>query len=338
MNIKSKSELEVLKYLNAQMPTYRKVLGRLLNFKKLLGGSISNYRAVASFADVESMDVSGNVGGNTIQSFTAPSKIAINKYAAVVFEGDTITVLEEGMLRLEDSVSPLMQKQAAKFRTMYEALIGNYNDAVEALSQIADEHLPTEASRYFKTVRREVQKLVGSKDLPTSVQVDFVGKDVVFAYYIDSSNFVSDNTRAYVVAVARLKNVGVAFTMTEEMAVYDRIIAGRSIRSKEVSKVNTVTINKMLSMHGVSLRLSHTDLGHDESYFANLFRNHPQAREVSVDGTELNIQYEGAFPQFERDAVLLLRKDATFFRYMKKTKTNLKYKQEGRTMTFWLEG
>ncbi len=335
MNVNTATEIQLLQHLNGNVKNYRKLLGKIRNFIKAFSHK-HQFKAVAAFEDVETIDVSGNIGKTGLSKFKAPPKSEVTEFAARVFEIDTILLMEDVLERLTTSTSAIVRMQAKKQRPLYLALLDDYNSAVEALELIAEGHLPAETATYFKELFKVTGKLVGDKKLNTSLIVDFEGDNVVFAYYIDVSEYAKEET--YLVGVARIDTSRAVATVSNEATVENRVIPAKSLKSRPLNKVNAIEVNKLLSIYDVSLVLSAIPHGLDFFDLNRILGGLDSFVRVELDGDRFDVHYKGNYSKFEREAVLALRKDPNIFKVLRKHKAQLKYTHEAKVLTFWIQG
>lgn len=335
MNVNTATEIQLLQHLNGNVKNYRKLLGKIRNFIKAFSYK-HQFKAVAAFEDVETIDVSGNIGKTGLKKFKAPPKSKVTEFAARVFEIDTIILMEDVLERLTTSTSAVVRMQAKKHRPLYLALLDDYNSAVEALELIAEGHLPSETATYFKELYKVTGKLVGDKELYTSMIVDFEGNNVVFAYYIEVTEYTKEET--YLVGVARIDTSHAVATVSNEATVENRIIPAKSLKSRPLKKVNAIEVNKLLSVYDVSLALS--AIPHKLSLYDlnDILGGLDSYVRSELDGDRILVHYKGNYSKFEREAVLALRKDPNIFKVLRKHKAQLKYTHEAKVMTFWIQG
>jgi hypothetical protein len=190
MNFDNMSFEEVAEYYKQRKPRYRRLLTRLSSFlKNFFGRSFSAFAAVI---DVSGTTEEGN--GNTlhVSGFKTPSATKLRGYIEALDVDDDLDELYRMYDKFQKSKLPEHKKLAATIKRDYDALLVNYNSALDAMIAVAKKTIPDNIGRLFEEAEKIVQKINpdAADDVETFISVGADPKDGVhFVQTIDVSHW-----------------------------------------------------------------------------------------------------------------------------------------------------
>lgn len=171
--IESMSEQELLALVKKRMPFYRKSLNSVKTFvTAFLGQNLHRSKKFMGIAGDMAIDVSTSNGVKSkgridIESFKAPKFEVLKRHIEVLNDTSAIDELREIILALQAVGSSASKKHVKQLSEIYTQMSNAFNDSMDILSGIADNHVPQVVVTINEIVKRGlVEVLKSAKEDP----------------------------------------------------------------------------------------------------------------------------------------------------------------------------
>lgn len=318
------SDAELLAFANQRMPFYRRSFARVRSF--LVGLLGRSQRKVATAGDYV-VDVSGTdgvKGGGRIKlaSFKAPNFTKLRQHVSALQESDAMDELSDLIDALKKSENKVVKAQAAKMLPMLNTMLETFNDALEALENIADKHLPSEVAVVFAAADKAATDIMRAYTGDESLELDagvLIGAEedhLDFVQYYDVSSHIE--SRLYIYITCSLNSAGGEYVMSRHVTVLDRFQAPMNYDIGEETNDLAKSIKQQLAIHGVVAATSTVELKVDATRLRTSLKKLPFVSKVEVTPKSIDVYVKGHKRTFEEEKELfaLLSTDTDIRRMM----------------------
>ena len=317
--VEKMSDAELAKLITKRVPVWRRTISKLSSLLRAFGSKIKGkFLGTAADAIVKVSAGGGAVADTdtlTVEKFDAPGPRVLQKYIDALDGIGDIDALDEMISRAERSENAALKKAAVGLDKIRDALIDAYTEALQKMSDVADNHLPASIGAIFKAGEKyfeaEQKKYIDSlpeDDRAEATEMFYyinVGvKDGVidFIWNADITHLPhqSGSERLCVVVTARLTPTDDAFsTRVFVNAVPKVALPGLYNIGTEVPGASASVIAKALpkqfkrelSLHGVSAFMAPAELNIDETEVNTRLMRIEGVTGVAVDTNAITIEF-----------------------------------------------
>lgn len=267
---------QLLKYYNKRKPAYRRLISKFTSLLKLFKGKVFGKRMLSTAS--ESTDFIGRVSGGQgkgatsgkkdgknagfgliVQKVDTPGPRVLKQYIDALDSRQAIDELEAMIERFSESENKSLNKLVPNLNRDRDALVDVYTEALQNMSDVADNHIPEAVGDLFKRVQKYFDALDADYIKARDAAIEAAKKakidppyfsDAELDYYInvgiknDVMDFVLNcdishwpaagmleqwhasgiaNRAKVVIITARLTPTDDAFSMKAYVAVHDKV-------------------------------------------------------------------------------------------------------------------
>lgn len=229
-DIESMSDEQLIDYATKKMPKYRLITARLRSFMKSLFGFRRNTATAAGDYKIDVTEGDGikTGGGLRLSSFKAPSFTKLKAHIGALQDSDDIDELDRIVTKLSRSDNPNNSRAAKAIFAQHAAMTEEYNNALEAVENFANKHIPSEVAEEFQKAQDAVNAFL-SVYADTKVALDpmvLVGSEddrIDFVQYHEATEYTE--SKLWIVVTCSLAVVGREYVLTTHVNILDRFQA-----------------------------------------------------------------------------------------------------------------
>jgi hypothetical protein len=319
---------ELLEFGRREMPGYRKLLASLRSFVMGLFGRQAATAASYDKIDINKMgDGVTRAGKITLTSFKAPSFTKIKKQLLLLQASDRIDMLEEWIDACEKDPSAEVRLAAKHAIPQLVSLQQHFNDAQDALEEIAEKHIPKEIADIFEGAHVAATKIISSYaeseqevDLPAVLQVGSEDGRIDFCYYMEATEFTE--RKLWIIVTCSLSMMGPEYVFSRHVTVQDRFNAPMMYDfGKETTDIPK-SISMALAEEGVLAAMDTLRLKVDETRITTALKRLPFFKAVHFDERAINVEVKNNKQVFEqqKEIFAVLSTDTEIRRMLGRTK------------------
>lgn len=292
------SDDEALALFKSKRPFYQRTLSKLNSLLRTFLGRVFSAFAASTY------DVGGGAETLELSGFKVPPKAKLAGYLDAIATQDDLNDLSELCDRLASSKLPAMKEQAKAAKKLYNALFSAYQEALDALEEMTQKHLPDAVGKIFKVAQSVIESK--SEDAYTShTAIVGVKDDVVdFVQASDVSMWErSDKSESMlnVVITVRLRPTENSYTTTVYVTTLDRMPIpfkyelGTSIGSGDARKLKKdldEAIQHEMAHNDVSAVLGNVDLTVDDVEIRAILEDLPGIVDFSVFDDSIQVEFD----------------------------------------------
>lgn len=326
--IESMSEQELLALIKQRMPFYRKSLNSVKTFvTSLLGQNLHRTKKFIGIAGDAAIDVSTSNGVKSkgridLQSFKAPKFSDIKRHIEILADTSAIDELREIIVALQAVGSSASKKHLKQLSEIYAQMSNAFNDSMDILSGIADNHVPQAVVAINEVVKRGlVEVLKSAKDDP-SIKVErrllFNSEPNRFAFSMFYD--VEGDGSVFIVVTSLIEKTSLgSFTIEHFINHTNRIYPplhheiGSPIHASDAKKaaaeeLSYIDILPMLSKH--TIKFDRVSMVRRMSHISGVENANVQEDDVEVTFNDANVEDILAVYSGTPEVAKLLRKGA----------------------------
>jgi hypothetical protein len=335
---------QLLKYYNKRKPVYRRIISKFTSLLKLFKGKVFGKRMLSTAS--ESTDFIGRVSGGQgkgatsgkkggknagfgliVQKVDTPGPRVLKQYIDALDSRQAIDELERMIELFAASENKSLNKLVPNLNRDRDALIDVYTEALQNMSDVADNHIPEAVGDLFKRVQKYFDALDADYIKARDAAIEAAKKakidppyfsDAELDYYInvgiknDVMDFVLNcdishwpaagvTERAKVVIItARLTPTDDAFSMKAYVAVHDKVgLPGLYAIGSELNGNDTAALAKDLdkvmprkfAIADVAAFAAPVELDLDATEVTTRLSAIEGVTGVTVEATEVTLEY-----------------------------------------------
>lgn len=226
------SDDEMFSQYKQRMPSFRKNLAKLTSLlKNFFGKTFSAFATDIFVEDVGGRGPAGNKNPDandslTVSKWKAPSAAKLRGYIEVQTYADDIDFLKNMVERMKKSKTE-MHDRFEEAKRMRDAMVVSFNNALDAMTELADKTIPDNVGTLFKAAEKSVAQ-VGEAPQDVMILVDVKKEEGVhFVCQLDISNWERESKTdilSVVVTAAMIETAAGEYDIRVYVNVHDKSV------------------------------------------------------------------------------------------------------------------